>query len=211
MSFIVIAGNIGAGKSTLTRLLSEKFGWQPYYESVSDNPYLRDFYADMKRWAFHLQVYFLSRRFIEHQRIAASHNTVVQDRSIYEDAEIFARNLHDMGNMDDRDYENYIALFETMTSFLRPPDLLVYLRADIPTLVSQIKARGRDFEQDIDPLYLERLNVLYEDWIKRYEKGPVLIVDSITLDFVHNREHQDEILTTIKTTLETQASANQSP
>ena len=192
--FIAIAGNIGSGKSTLTSLLHQKFGWVPHFESVDDNPYLPDFYADMNRWSFHLQVYFLSKRFILHKQISGQRESVVQDRSIYEDAEIFAYNLHEMGKMDDRDYENYRALYATMTSYLRPPDLLIYLRAGIPTLQRQIRLRGRDFEQGIDVAYLEQLNLLYERWIGNYELGPVLTIDSDETDFVHDMQTQEEIL-----------------
>ncbi|MCL4538075.1 MAG: deoxynucleoside kinase, partial [Bacteroidetes bacterium] len=145
--FISIAGNIGSGKSSLTKLLSRHFGWVPFYESVDDNPYLSDFYADMKRWSFHLQVYFLSNRFMNHKKIIEMPESVVQDRSIYEDVEIFARNLHEMGNMDKRDYENYRELFSIMVEYLRPPDLLIYLRANIETLLRQIRLRGRSYEQ----------------------------------------------------------------
>jgi len=192
--FIAIAGNIGSGKSTLTSLLHQKFGWTPHFESVDDNPYLPDFYADMTRWSFHLQVYFLSKRFILHKDIAAQKQSVVQDRSIYEDAEIFAVNLHNLEKMDDRDYENYRALYDAMTSYLRPPDLLIYLRASIPTLQRQIRLRGRDFEQGIDPDYLSQLNTLYENWIGSYTLGPVLTIDSDETDFVHDMQKQEEIL-----------------
>ncbi|MCB2206529.1 deoxynucleoside kinase [bacterium] len=192
--FIAIAGNIGSGKSSLTSLLHEKFGWEPHFESVDDNPYLPDFYRDMNRWSFHLQVYFLSKRFTLHRDISEQSRSVVQDRSIYEDAEIFAVNLHNLGRMDDRDYENYRALYAAMTSYLRPPDLLIYLRASIPTLQRQIRLRGRDFEQGIDLHYLEQLNVLYEDWISRYDAGEVLTLDSDETDFVHDMQKQEEIL-----------------
>jgi deoxyadenosine/deoxycytidine kinase len=192
--FIAIAGNIGSGKSTLTSLLHQKFGWQPHFESVDDNPYLPDFYADMTRWSFHLQVYFLSKRFILHKDIAAQKQSVVQDRSIYEDAEIFAVNLHNLGKMDDRDYDNYRALYAAMTSYLRAPDLLIYLRASIPTLQRQIRLRGRDFEQGIDPDYLSQLNTLYENWIGSYALGPVMTIDSDETDFVHDMQKQEEIL-----------------
>lgn len=191
---IAIAGNIGSGKSSLTSLLHQEFGWVPYFESVDDNPYLPDFYADMRRWSFHLQVYFLSKRFILHREISESAATVVQDRSIYEDAEIFAVNLHNIGMMDERDYDNYRALYAAMTSYLQPPDLLIYLRADFATLQRQIRLRGRDFEQSIDASYLEQLNVLYEDWIARYKDGPLLVVDTVEMDFVHDMQKQEEVL-----------------
>lgn len=192
--FIAIAGNIGSGKSSLTSLLHQKFGWVPYFESVDDNPYLPDFYADMRRWSFHLQVYFLSKRFILHREISEGASTVVQDRSIYEDAEIFAVNLRSIGMMDDRDYDNYRALYAAMTSYLQPPDLLIYLRADLETLQRQIRLRGRDFEQSIDASYLEQLNVLYEDWIARYDEGSLLVVDTVEMDFVHDMQKQEEVL-----------------
>ncbi len=201
--FISIAGNIGSGKSSLTRLLSEHFGWVPFYESVDDNPYLSDFYGDMKRWSFHLQVYFLSNRFMNHKNILEMPKSVVQDRSIYEDVEIFARNLHDMGNMDDRDYRNYRELFAIMVDYLRPPDLLIYLRANIETLLRQIKLRGRSYEQSIGKGYLELLNASYEDWISRYEAttGRLLIIESDDLDFVNNPGHLSDIISKVETAL----------
>lgn len=193
--FVAIAGNIGSGKSSLTSLLHEKFGWVPHYESVDNNPYLQDFYRDMSRWAFQLQVYFLSRRFMLHREMSERAKIGdVQDRSIYEDALIFARNLHDMGCMDDRDYANYQALFASMTTYLRIPDLLIYLRADVPTLQRQIRLRGREFEQRIDPSYLEQLNALYEDWIRNYKLGPLLVVDTHEMDFVHDPQNQEEVM-----------------
>lgn len=196
--FVAIAGNIGSGKSSLTSLLHQEFGWTPHFESVDDNPYLSDFYADMKRWSFHLQVYFLSKRFNLHRGISEGKTSVVQDRSIYEDAEIFALNLHRIGRMDDRDYENYRSLYAAMTSYLRPPDLLVYLRASIPTLQRQIRLRGREFEQSIEVSYLEQLNTLYEDWVQRYSLGPVLVIDSDESDFVHDMQKQEEVLYSIE-------------
>jgi deoxyadenosine/deoxycytidine kinase len=199
--FVAIAGNIGSGKSSLTSLLHQKYGWTPYFESVDDNPYLEDFYADMRRWSFHLQVYFLSRRFMLHRDISSGAQRVVQDRSIYEDAEIFAVNLHDMGMMDDRDFDNYRDLYQAMTSYLRPPDLLVYLRASVPTLQQQIRLRGREFEQGIEPGYLRQLNVLYEKWISGYDLGPTLIVDCDVADFVHDMQRQEELLYDIEHTL----------
>ena len=176
--FVAVAGNIGAGKSSLTRLLAERFGWNPYFESVDDNPYLPDFYGDMSRWSFHLQIYFLANRFKHHKRMTESGESVIQDRSIYEDAEIFARNLHDIAKMDDRDYSNYVSLFQVMTDYLKSPDLMIYLRASIDTLVQQISRRGRSFEQGIQREYLEQLNKHYEDWITNYRRGPLLIIES---------------------------------
>ncbi len=184
-AFLAVAGNIGSGKSSLTRLLCEHFHWTPFFESVEDNPYLSDFYADMERWSFHLQVYFLSNRFRSHKAIAEGPESVVLDRVIYEDAEIFARNLFEIGKMDRRDYENYRALYGVMTEYLRPPDLLIYLRANVDTLLRQISLRGRSFEQSIPREYLEQLNRHYESWITRYALGPLLVVESDTLDFVN--------------------------
>jgi len=187
-TFVAVAGNIGSGKSSLTDLLSKHFGWRPYFESVADNPYLKDFYADMHRWSFNLQVYFLSNRFRNHKSITEGPHSVILDRVIYEDAEIFARNLFEIGKMEERDYRNYVALYEVMTAYLRPPDLLIYLRANVETLLRQIALRGRDFELSIDRAYLEQLNAHYENWIARYKLGRVLIVESDALDFVNRRE-----------------------
>lgn len=200
-SFIAVAGNIGAGKSSLTRMLGERFNWKPYYESVDDNPYLADFYADMNRWSFHLQIYFLSNRFKSHKQIVESNMSVIQDRSIYEDAEIFARNLHLIGKMDKRDYDNYVSLFHVMMEYLQPPDLLIYLRASVDTLLSQIKKRGRDFEQSISREYLEQLNSHYEEWIGNYSIGPLLIIESDPLDFVHRKEDFELIVAKVKSAL----------
>lgn len=199
--YVAVAGNIGAGKSSLTRLLSNYFKWEAYFERVDDNPYLSDFYEDMQRWSFNLQVFFLSSRF-EHQKlIEQSPHSVVQDRSIYEDAEIFARNLYEMGLMPSRDYENYVALFEIMTSYLRPPDLLVYLRASVPTLVDHIQSRGREFESTIRIEYLQRLNKHYEDWVDRYDLGNKIIIDVDELDFVNVNTDQQEIISRIESRL----------
>ena len=191
--FVAIAGNIGAGKSSLTRLLAERFTWKPYYESVEDNPYLADFYGDMLRWSFHLQIYFLANRFKSHKQIVESGTSVIQDRSIYEDAEIFARNLYEMGRMTERDYTTYVSLFHVMMTYLKPPDLMIYLRSSVDTLVRQIGKRGRDFEKGIERAYLERLNGHYEDWIRRYTIGPLLIVPCDDLDFVHRPEDLDYV------------------
>lgn len=199
-TYVAIAGNIGAGKSALTQVLADYFGWEPYYERVDDNPYLSDFYADMRRWSFNLQVFFLSSRFRHQKAIEAAPGPVVQDRSIYEDVEIFARNLREMGLMDTRDYENYRALFAIMAGYLRPPDLLVYLRASVPTLVRQIQARGRDFEAGIRIDYLERLNTLYEDWVEGYPH-PKLVVETDDLDFVREPEDRFEIVSRVESRL----------
>jgi deoxyadenosine/deoxycytidine kinase len=177
-TFCAVAGNIGSGKSTLTRLLAERLAWRPYYEHVDGNPYLADFYARMDRWSFHLQIYFLSKRFQHHQEIMAIPESVIQDRTIYEDAEIFARNLHANGYLDDRDFENYCELFGIMKQFLEPPDLLIYLRTSVPVLEDRIRTRGRDYEQTIPTAYLEQLDGHYEDWIARYDLSPVLVVET---------------------------------
>ena len=200
-AFVAVAGNIGSGKSSLTRLLSSANGWTPMYESVEDNPYLSDFYGDMKRWSFQLQVYFLSNRFRSHKSITEGDNSVVLDRVIYEDAEIFARNLFEIGNMEKRDYENYLALYDVMTEYLHPPDLLVYLRASVDTLMHQISLRGRDFEQSIKREYLEQLNRHYESWIGHYTKGKLLVVESDGLDFVNRPEDLNAVLAMIDSKL----------
>ncbi len=199
--YVAIAGNIGAGKSTLTGFISEYFKWQAFYERVDDNPYLSDFYDDMERWSFNLQVFFLSSRFNHQRAIERSPGSVVQDRSIYEDAEIFARNLYEMGFMSERDFSNYQDLFAVMTSYLRPPDLLVYLRASVPTLVRHIQSRGRDFESTIRIEYLKKLNVHYESWIERYDLGPKLVVDVDDVDFVTREEDRREVLGRIESRL----------
>lgn len=196
--FIAVAGNIGAGKSSLTRLLGQHFGWKPYFESVDDNPYLADFYGDMTRWSFHLQIYFLSKRFKHHKEMTESGHSVIQDRSIYEDAEIFARNLYEIGKMDQRDYDNYVALYEVMTGYLKSPDLMIYLRASVDTLVHQIARRGRSFEQSIERGYLEQLNKHYESWIARYTKGPLLVIQNDNLDFVNREGDLNRVITMVK-------------
>lgn len=195
--FIAIAGNIGVGKSALTTLLAKHFNWKAYYESVDDNPYLSDFYEDMRRWSFNLQIYFLSSRFRSQKNMIEAGESFIQDRTIYEDAEIFARNLYEMGLMSKRDYDNYGALFYEMTSYLTPPNLLVYLKADVSTLVRQIEQRGRDYENTIRIDYLKRLNMLYEDWIERYPHDK-LIVETDNLDFVNNREDLGKIISMIE-------------
>lgn len=193
LKFIAIAGNIGAGKSSLTGLLAKHFGWEAFYESVDDNPYLSDFYDDMRRWSFNLQIYFLSSRFRHQKEMLERQGRFVQDRTIYEDVEIFAKNLHEMGLMSDRDFENYEALFREMTNYLKEPSLLIYIRAQVPTLVQQIQQRGRDYENTIRIEYLERLNRLYEDWIQRYPHEK-LIIDTDDLDFVNNKEDLGQII-----------------
>jgi len=196
--FVAVAGNIGSGKSSLTRLLSEHYGWKALYESVEDNPYLADFYLDMNRWSFNLQVYFLSKRFKDHKRIVEGTESVIQDRSIYEDAEIFAKNLHLIGKMDDRDYTNYRELYGVMMEYLQPPDLLIFLDARIETLLNQIAKRGREYEQSIPRSYLEQLNGHYHEWIKSYRLGPLLIVPSDEVDFVHERGDFNRMLLLIE-------------
>lgn len=181
---IAIAGNIGSGKTTLTRLLAKHFGWEAHFEDVETNPYLNSFYEDMQRWSFNLQIYFLNSRFRQILQIRESGKTVVQDRTIYEDAYIFAPNLHYMNLMTTRDFENYISLFELMSSLVQPPDLLIYLRASVPTLVNQIQKRGRDYEEAIRLDYLKKLNERYETWITNYKLGKLLIfnVDDIDVE-----------------------------
>lgn len=191
--YIAVAGNIGAGKSSLTGLLAKHYNWQAFYESVDDNPYLQDFYEDMRRWSFNLQIYFLSSRFRHQKEMLNDDVNLIQDRTIYEDVEIFAKNLHQMNLMSDRDFVNYEALFNEMSYYLRPPDLLIYLRAQVPTLVKQIQQRGRDYENTIRIEYLERLNNLYEDWIGRYPHDK-LIIDTDDLDFVNNDEDLGKVI-----------------
>jgi len=182
--FVAIAGNIGVGKSTLTALLREQLNWQPFFEAVNDNPYLADFYTDMRRWSFHSQIYFLSRRLRHHWQLLQCANSVIQDRTVYEDAEIFARNLYQQGLMDERDYRSYCELYDVVTTVLPPPDLIVYLRAMVPTLKERIRRRGRPYEQDIATSYLDQLNTLYDEWIERFSLCPVLSVPCDDLDFV---------------------------
>ncbi|MDD3567258.1 MAG: deoxynucleoside kinase [Bacteroidales bacterium] len=183
---IAVAGNIGSGKTTLTRLLSKHYNWKPQYEDVDDNPYLNDFYEDMQRWSFNLQIYFLNSRFSQIVEIRRKGEQVIQDRTIYEDAYIFAPNLHSMGLMSTRDFNNYSSLFNLMCSLIQPPDLLIYLRATVPTLVSQIQKRGRDYEKSIRIDYLQRLNERYEAWIGGYKLGNLLIVEVDNLNFSEN-------------------------
>ena len=191
---IAIAGNIGAGKTTLTALLSKHYGWEAHYESTDDNPYLDDFYHDMQRWSFNLQVYFLNNRFNQVLDIRKSGKTVIQDRTIYEDAEIFAPNLHDMSLMSTRDFNNYRSLFDLMTRLIEPPDLLIYLRASIPTLVNQIQKRGRDYENSIRLDYLKQLNQRYEAWISKYHKGKMLIINVDEINFAENAEDLSKVI-----------------
>ncbi|MFM7668843.1 MAG: deoxynucleoside kinase [Bacteroidota bacterium] len=194
---IAVAGNIGAGKSTLTKLLSKHYGWEAHFEDVEQNPYLNDFYEEMQRWSFNLQVYYLNSRFTQIQEINQNKKNVIQDRTIYEDAYIFAPNLHSMGLMTTRDFENYFSLFNLMDSFVNPPDLLIYLRASIPTLVEQINKRGREYEESIRLDYLKRLNERYEAWISTYDKGKLLIIDIDNNRFPENQEDLGKIISSI--------------
>ncbi|MCD4747532.1 MAG: deoxynucleoside kinase [Bacteroidales bacterium] len=185
---IAIAGNIGSGKTTLTGLLAKHFKWEAHYEDVDTNPYLNNFYEDMQRWSFNLQIYFLNSRFRQIVKIRKSGKSVIQDRTIYEDAYIFAPNLHSMNLMTTRDFDNYMSLFELMSSFIEPPDLLIYLRATVPTLVNQIQKRGREYEEAIRLDYLKRLNERYEAWISTYNVGKLLIIDVDNIDIEGNPE-----------------------
>ena len=194
---IAIAGNIGSGKTTLAGLLAKHFGWTPHYEDVDDNPYLNDFYVDMQRWSFNLQIFFLNSRFSQILEIHKSDKTIVQDRTIYEDAYIFAPNLHSMGLMSTRDYENYSTLFKMMSSLIQPPDLLLYLRASVPTLVNQIQKRGREYESSIRIDYLKRLNERYEAWISTYDKGKLLIVDVDNNNYHESPDDLGKIISSI--------------
>lgn len=199
---IAIAGNIGAGKTTLTQLLADQYNWEPHYEDVVDNPYLDDFYHQMDRWSFNLQVYFLNSRFRQVLQIRESGKNIIQDRTIYEDAHIFAPNLHTMGLMSGRDYQNYASLFELMQGLVGAPDLLIYLRSSVPNLINQIRQRGRDYENSISAEYLTSLNERYENWIKGYDKGKLLIVDVDNLDFVGRPEDFEDIKNKIEALLE---------
>ncbi len=192
--YVAIAGNIGVGKSTLVDMICQKLGWEPYYEPVAENPYLEDFYSDMQSWAFQSQVFFLTHRLRSHRALLDHPTSVVQDRSVYEDAEIFARNLYVQNNITERDYQTYRNLFGLLVDLLQPPDLVVYLRASVPTLVSRIERRGRDIESKIAPEYLEQLNVLYEEWIDNFDLCPVLTVPSDDVDFVAFPGHLDLVV-----------------
>lgn len=198
---IAVAGNIGSGKTTLTALLAKHFKWEPHFESVEDNPYLHSFYEDMQRWSFNLQIYFLNNRFRQIIKIRESGKNVIQDRTIYEDAYIFAPNLHDMNLMTSRDFENYKALFELMVSFIQPPDLLIYLRASVPTLVNQIQKRGRDYEESIRLDYLKSLHERYENWIEQYDQGKILIFNVDQLDFAEKPESLSYVIEKINAEL----------
>jgi deoxyadenosine/deoxycytidine kinase len=195
---IAVVGNIGAGKTTLTELLAKNYGWQPQYESVENNPYLEDFYSDMKRWSFNLQIFFLNSRFQQIMEIQKSKANIIQDRTIYEDAFIFAANLRDMDLMTERDYENYRKIFDNITSFIKPPDLLIYLKASVPTLVNNIQRRGREYEIGIRLDYLSKLNEKYSKWIQGYNSGKLLILDKDKLDFANNTEDLSAVIEKIE-------------
>ncbi|HXP48562.1 MAG TPA: deoxynucleoside kinase [Bacteroidia bacterium] len=201
---IAVAGNIGSGKTTLTRLLAKHYKWKPHFEDADENPYLNDFYEDMQRWSFNLQVSFLNSRLQQIQQIRKNNKTVIQDRTIYEDGYIFASNLHSMGLMTTRDYENYMSLFNTMLEFVLPPDLLIYLRASVPTLVKQIQKRGRPYEESIRLDYLRRLNERYEAWIDPYEhetKGKLIIIDVDDNNFSEKNEDLEKVIKQIDSKL----------
>src|SRR6056297_725135 len=191
---IAVAGNIGAGKTTLTQLLAKHYNWTPHFEDVDENPYLNDFYNEMQRWSFNLQIYFLNSRFQQIIDIRKSGKTIIQDRTIYEDAEIFAPNLHSMGLMSTRDFKNYKSLFDLMVGLIQSPDLIIYLRASIPTLVNQIQKRGREYENSIRLDYLKQLNERYEKWISGYTTGKLLIINVDNFDFINNPENLSSII-----------------
>jgi deoxyadenosine/deoxycytidine kinase len=196
--FIAIAGNIGAGKSTMTDMLAQEFGWQPFYEANAENPYLADFYDDMPRWSFHSQVFFLGKRLEHHRRLLDHHTSAVQDRTVYEDAEIFARNLHEQGTMSARDYTAYRNLYQAVSAFLPPPNLIIYLQADVRTLQAHIAKRGRTFESNITDDYLARLNRLYDVWIDDWTACPVLRIPMDQLDFQHNSTDWQQIVNAVR-------------
>jgi deoxyadenosine/deoxycytidine kinase len=187
--FIVVAGNIGVGKSTLVQMLCRELGWEPFYEPETENPYLSDFYQDMSRWSFQSQVFFLARRLQIHHKISHYSGSVIQDRSLYEDAEVFARNLNLQGNLSDRDYATYRSLYQTLVDFLPPPDLIIYLRASVETLIGRITLRNRDYEKSISPQYLEQVNNLYTKWIEDFTLCPVLTIPADELDYVMRPDH----------------------
>ncbi len=196
--FVAIAGNIGVGKSTLTELMSDRLGWEPIYEAVDENPYLSDFYADMERWSFHSQAFFLARRLRHHAALHHAARSVVQDRSVYEDAEIFAHNLYRQGRMSARDWATYYDLYQSLAALLRPPDLVVYLRAGVETLAARIGGRGRDYEQAVPQDYLEALNRRYDEWIGNFTLCPVLTVETDNLNYVNDSASLDRVIQRIQ-------------
>ena len=196
--FVAIAGNIGVGKSSLTTLLSEKLGWAPFFEAVVENPFLSDFYRDMRGWSFHSQIFFLSRRLYDHRALMLHPTSVLQDRTVYEDAEIFARNLYKQGYMSERDWVTYLDLYKAVASLLPPPNLVVYLQASVETLLKRISLRGRDFEREISGEYLARLNDLYDEWVGGFNLCPVLTIATDQMDFVQQPEHLDRITSRIQ-------------
>ena len=198
---IAVAGNIGCGKTTLTEKLAKHYGWTAEFESVENNPYLKDFYDDMHKWSFHLQIHFLNSRFSQIQKVRQGSEDIIQDRTIYEDAHIFAKNLADSGYLSTRDYENYLKIFHSMTEFIQAPDLLIYLKADIPKLVGQINKRGRDYEEKIKIEYLKNLNDNYEEWIESYDNGKLLVIDVNDMDFVANPSDMGYIINKVEENL----------
>ena len=196
--FVAVAGNIGVGKSTLVSLLSHRLGWEPFYEPVAENPYLADFYKDMRAWSFHSQVFFLTNRLRAHRQLIDHPTSAIQDRSVYEDAEVFAYNLYQQGLLDPRDYNSYYELYSVLADFLPPPDLVVYLRASVDTLMERIRHRGREYERQMDAGYLEQLNQLYERWIDHFSLCPVLAVPADDLDYVANSRHLDLVVQKIQ-------------
>jgi deoxyadenosine/deoxycytidine kinase len=201
LKHIAVAGNIGAGKTTLTTLLSKQFGWEPHYEDVENNPYLYDFYEDMPRWSFNLQIYFLNSRFNQIINIQRGDKTVIQDRTIYEDAQIFAPNLHSMGLMNKRDFDNYTAFYKTISQLIAPPDLMIYLRGSISTLVGQIQRRGREYEDHLRLDYLRRLNEYYEAWVSNYKDGKLLVIDIDKTNFADNPEDLGNVVNKVSAEL----------
>ncbi|GAB6190079.1 deoxynucleoside kinase [Marinitoga arctica] len=199
---IVLAGNVGAGKSTFTKILSEKLDFKPYYESVNDNPFLADFYKDQKKWSYHLQTFFLFHRFKSIKEIIESNDNAILDRSIYEDAEIFARNLYNNGKMSEREYQTYRQIFYTMLEYLKKPDLLIYIKTSVDTIVKRIKKRGRDMEMQVPIEYWQQLDNLYNDWIKNYNQSKIYVIDGDTIDIVENPEYIDKIVEDISEILE---------
>lgn len=209
--FVAVAGNIGVGKSTLVEMLCEKLDWEPFYEPVAENPYLADFYEDMPAWSFHSQIFFLSHRLRSHHDLALHPTSVIQDRSVYEDAEVFAQNLFRQGHIQARDYRTYRELYETVIGFLPPPDLVIYLRASVPTLLRRIASRGRDYESHIEADYLAGLNALYEAWINDFTLCPVLTVPADDLDYVAHRGHLNLVTAKVNDMLTGKAEVNFAP